>query len=345
HHATVLLSGEQRVQIAAAGWLARSTETVRARVRAAAVRHAQDRRAGLLVGLVTGDTRLLDADDRAAMERTGTTHLTAVSGANVAIVAAAALALGRVLRLRPAAQRVVTATSIGWFAVLTRLEPSVLRAAGLAGVVLVIATRGTPRDTRHALAVVALVLLAIDPWLARSIGLVLSVAAALGIVTLAPRIRQRLRWVPRHVATVIAVTVGAQIAVTPVLLSAFETVAVASIPANLIAVPAAMGASVLAFVASAIAVVHPPTGGLVFAAAQWPAEVVLATARGFASVDAVVAVDDPAALLFAAGAIIWLLSPPGHRAARGGTLLVVIGVAWLVTLRIAGGLPPPELTV
>ena len=82
-HARVVLDVEGIERLGPGGPAARSTEWLRSRIRQAATRWLDERTGGLLVGFVTGDTRLLPAEDRAAMQATSLTHLTAVSGQSV----------------------------------------------------------------------------------------------------------------------------------------------------------------------------------------------------------------------------------------------------------------------
>ena len=111
--------------------LARAANRVRPPARPRATRRwpAGDR--ALFLGLVIGDDR--DQPDALvqAFRDAGLSHLTAVSGQNVAFVLVAATPLLR--RLRPRGRFVATvAPVIGWFAALTRFEPSVIRASGMA---------------------------------------------------------------------------------------------------------------------------------------------------------------------------------------------------------------------
>ena len=82
-HARVVLDVDGIERLGPGGPAARSTEWVRDRVRTAATRRLDERTGGLLVGFVTGDTRLLPSEDRAAMQATALTHLTGVSGQSV----------------------------------------------------------------------------------------------------------------------------------------------------------------------------------------------------------------------------------------------------------------------
>src|SRR6185295_8064781 len=110
--------------------LYRTSSRVRTALRHAAESTMGDDDAALFTGLVIGD----DAREPVAMidafRASGLSHLTAVSGENVAFVLAAASPLLR--RLRPWWRWAATLGLIGWFMTLTRFEPSVLRAGVMA---------------------------------------------------------------------------------------------------------------------------------------------------------------------------------------------------------------------
>ena len=89
--------------------------------------HLPADRATLTRGLVIGDDRDEPAEMVQRFREAGLSHLTAVSGQNVALLLAAAGPLLR--RLRPMARWGASIGLIGWFVLLTRAEPSVLRAA------------------------------------------------------------------------------------------------------------------------------------------------------------------------------------------------------------------------
>ena len=181
----------------------------------------------------TATSRPTLADD---FRGSGLTHLLAVSGENVAFVLAVA---GPVLRRLPLAPRwAVTLGVLAFFALVTRGEPSVLRAAAMAALATTAFVAGRPAPAlRHlALAVCGLVL--VDPLLVRSVGFRLSVAASVGILVIAPVLRRSLPG-PAVLVEPFAVTAGAQLAVAPLLVSTFGGVPVASVPANLLAGPAA----------------------------------------------------------------------------------------------------------
>lgn len=196
---------------------------------------SDDHRA-LLSGLVLGDDRAqppeLTADFRAA----GLTHLLAVSGQNVAFVLVVAGPLLTRLRLWP--RYVVAVGVIAAFALVTRFEPSVVRAAFVAGVALFARTTGRSSGGVRHLAIAVCLLLVVDPLLVHSLGFRLSVAASAGVLVLAPALVHRLPG-PRWFRDGLGVTTGAQLAVAPVLVPVLGPMPLAALPANIAAGPIA----------------------------------------------------------------------------------------------------------
>lgn len=190
----------------------------------------------LFLGMVVGDDRdqpaVVAHDFRAA----GLTHLLAVSGQNVAFVLVLAGPVLRRLGLRT--RWVVTLALIAFFALLTRFEPSVLRASAMAVVACTAFGLGRPASRLRILALAVTGVLLLDPFLVRSVGFLLSVGAATGIILLARPFAARLPG-PRWLAELAGVTLAAQVGVAPVLVPVFGALPLASVPANLLAVPAA----------------------------------------------------------------------------------------------------------
>lgn len=262
--------------------LLRATNVVRARTREVAARHLPPDHAALLSGLVTGDTTGLSEEARDALLASGLTHLVAVSGSNVAIVLAGTFALVAVLGVGPCGRRRAAVAAVLWFAVLVRGEPSVLRAVAMALLVLLAQASGRGSDARHTLAVAGLLLLLVDPLLAGQLGFVLSVLAAGGVLVVGPVVAQRIPG-PRGLAAVVGATMGAQVAVAPVLLAQSGEVPVGSLPANLLAVPAAAAASAIGVVAAVVGQLWPSVAAVLSAAARPALAAILWTGRFFAT--------------------------------------------------------------
>lgn len=325
-HVVALVDPLGRPEVAPARGPAAWTERLRDGLRSAAQHRAPPAAAGLVVGLVTGDVRLLPDEDAEAMRAAGLSHLTAVSGSNVALVLAAALGAAELLRLPAGGRRAVLAVTIAWFALLTRFEPSVLRAGTMAALVVAADARGVPREPLHLLAGALVLLLAIDPFLAGSLGLLLSATATLGVLVVAPALVARApSGLPRPVAALAGVTLGAQLAVAPLLVATFGAVPLVAPPANLVAVPLAALASAGAVAGAVLVPFAPALAGWVLWLAAWPARGVLVVAGRAAGVPLALGARGLMVLAAVGGAAVlvrrWVGSgagpPPGPRTGRG----------------------------
>lgn len=225
--------------------------------------------AGLLLGLMYGDTRRLPASLEERFKIAGLSHLTAVSGENFAIVIGAlALLLRQIARLA-ARRRLRTAILIAGavaFIVMTRWEPSVMRAGAMALVLLLARLVGARPSFFECVSVAVAAVILVDPLLALAAGFQLSLAATLGIglasMPLSRLVKNRLR-IPRPVALAIAVALCAEIAVAPLIWWRFGTIQPYSIPANLAAVPVAGLVTVVGLVASSLTPLAPSIATLI----------------------------------------------------------------------------------
>ena len=194
------------------------------------------RDAALLAGFVYGDDRGQLPEVVHDFRATSLTHLLAVSGSNVAFVLLlfAPLLAG----LPPRARLGAVAVLLAQFAVLTRGEPSVLRACTLATLAVGAHVVGRRASAARLLALAVIVLVLVDPLLVRSVGFQLSVAATTAIVVGA-RPLSRLLWGPSWLRLALAATLSAQAGVLPVQLAVFGSLPLVSIPANVLAGPIA----------------------------------------------------------------------------------------------------------
>lgn len=238
------------------------------------------RDAALLAGFVYGDDRGQLPEVVHDFRATSLTHLLAVSGSNVAFVLLLFAPL--LVRLRPFVRLGAVGLLLGQFAVLTRGEPSVLRACVLATLAVGAHAIGRRASAPRLLGTAVIVLLLVDPLLVRSVGFQLSVAATAAIVFAAGRLARLLRG-PPWLRLALAATLTAQAGVLPVQLAVFGSLPLASIPANVLAGPIAGPAMVWGLVAglagglggdATAAILHLPTQlmlGWVAAVARWGA--------------------------------------------------------------------------
>jgi competence protein ComEC len=224
--------------------LLRLANALRSRVLAGHRQVPEPQRA-LLAGFLLGDTSDLPDVVVAEFRAAGLSHLVAVSGQNVAFVLAL---VGPLVRRGPRGARLVGGLAVlTVFAAMTRWEPSVLRASAMAACSMVALAAGRPTAGLRALALAVTGLLLVDPFLVHSVGFVLSCAASVGIAVLGPPIATRVPG-PRALADAVGVTVGAQLAVAPVLIAVFDGVPLVAVPANLLVAPFAGPLTVLGLV-------------------------------------------------------------------------------------------------
>ncbi|MCP3913403.1 MAG: ComEC/Rec2 family competence protein [Actinomycetia bacterium] len=223
-------------------------------------------RAALVTGLIYGDDRGQDPVTADRFRAAGLTHLLAVSGSNVLFVLALA---APVVAVWPRPARLVgLMVVLAFFALVTRYEPSVLRATTMAGLALIGHHSGRSVSSPRLLALAFIGLVLIDPLLIRNVGFQLSVAASVGILALAGPIVARIPG-PRWFAEAGGVTVAAQVGVLPIQLAVFGGLPLASLPANIAAVPVAGPVMVWGLTAGLVAgvvgggmadLIHLPTG-------------------------------------------------------------------------------------
>lgn len=319
-------------------------DTPRAALRAS-VAGFDEAAGGLLPSLVVGDESLLPATLREQLRVTGLAHLTAVSGANVAIVLGAVLLVVRWLGVRGRGLTVAGLVAIGGFVLLTRPEPSVVRASAMGAVVVLGLASGRRRRGVAPLALAVCVLLLADPWLARSLGFALSVSATAALVTVArPWARAAARWLPWPVAAALAVPLAAQLACTPLLVAMSGEVSLSAVPANLLAAPAVAPATVLGVGAAVVGGALPGLAHLLAGLAMVPTGWIVLVAERGASLPGTTVPwvwGVPAAV--GASLVVAMLLPIVLRAAVPSLLTAACLVALL--LRPADGWPPADWAV
>ncbi|MET4581652.1 competence protein ComEC [Conyzicola nivalis] len=241
----------------------------------------------LLPGLAIGDTAAVGPQLDAAMKSTSLSHLTAVSGANCAVVIALIMLLGAAAGVPRGVRIVASVLVLVGFVVLVTPQSSVVRAAVMAAIVLFATLAGRPVRGLPVLALAAIALLAVDPWLSRDYGFALSVLATGGLLLLSgPLTRLLARAMPFGVAAVVAVPLAAQLACQPVLVLLDPSLPLYGVVANALAEPAAPLATVIGLLGCLALPAAPWLGETLVAVAWLPASWIAAVATFFASLPA-----------------------------------------------------------
>jgi competence protein ComEC len=221
-----------------------NSDQIRERASEGIGRGIPPREGQLARGFVLGADEGIDEATKEDFRRSGLSHLLAVSGENVTLLALLAMPLLGALGI-PLRERLLWVLAlIAVYVPVAGAGPSIQR-AGVMGAVGVLATlRGRRSSRLYGLAVAVAVTLAVDPGVASDIGWQLSFAAVVGILLLAAPLRRALRaglgsgeW-RRALADGLAVTIAATLATAPLIAYHFETLSTTTLIANVLAMPA-----------------------------------------------------------------------------------------------------------
>lgn len=242
--ATAAITSDKVAITAAPRGLYAMTDTIRTAFRQTVHRLSPAGQA-LLPGVAIGARNAMPEQLAADMKIASLTHLTAVSGAHMAVILGTVLALAAFLP-RALSLPLGLATIISMYA-LVGPQPSIRRAAVMAVVMLVAFQRGRRGSALPALGIAVVINMCWWPYSATSYGFALSVSATAGLILLVPLLTRVLnRRLPGRLATAVAVPLAAQLAVAPLLAALSGGIQVYSIPANMVAsvifVPLLLGA-------------------------------------------------------------------------------------------------------
>ncbi len=224
--------------------------------------------AALGAGILLGVRSAIAPEINDAFTTAGLTHVVAISGWNIAIVAALVAAAVQPLAKRPGGRwttAAVAAATVGGYVLLTGASASVVRAALMAAAMLVARLGGSRAHAASALALAALVMLLAAPPVLWDVGFQLSLLATAGLVWFGAPIERRLHRWPAWIREPVALTLAAQLTTLPVILVNFERLSLVAPIANVLVVPFVPIAMLLTAIASLVGVldgaVHVPLLG------------------------------------------------------------------------------------
>lgn len=217
----------------------------------------------MLKALLLGDEGSMTEDVKTSLNRSGLRHIVAVSGMNITIIVS--LLAGGALRLGLWRRQAFFAATAGIiaFIVLIGFPASAVRAA-IMGVMLRMAPILGRRNSGFRPAVfAATAMVFLSPLTLRyDIGFQLSFLAVIGIIFLAPWFAERFQRLPWIFREAFSMTLAAQLAVTPLLLSVFGQVSLVSPFTNLLVVPLLSLATVWGFLSVFLGMAWLPLGAV-----------------------------------------------------------------------------------
>lgn len=221
------------VTVLESSWWMLPANTLRGRVEGSVTRWRSPG-AALVSGFLIGDIEELPPIHREQLTAAGLSHFVAVSGSNVALFLGLWWLVTAPLASSPRTRAAIGVVGVALFVMVTRWEPSVLRAGAMVATLLIGRAVGIPLTGWGSLAVATVGLVAFDASMVTNVGFQLSAAATAGLLAGSGLLADR---GPRWLMAPLGATVAAQAAVAPLLLAHFGSVPILSPLANLVAGP------------------------------------------------------------------------------------------------------------
>lgn len=236
--------------------------------------------AKLLKALTLGTREEMDPEVLEDFRAAGVAHLLAVSGFNVGVVAFVLFLIVRGTRLPRPAANLVTLAFLPAYAFLTGGDPPVVRAAVMGALALLADLLARDVDFLNLLAAAAVLILAFNPLLVTDAAFLLSFGACLGLGLFYVPATRLLRRLPPVLNKPLAATAAAQITILPLQIYFFHRFPVVAFASNLIMVPLASVATILALLTLVASALWGALGDL-YGAAAWLVAKTLLTLSGF----------------------------------------------------------------
>jgi competence protein ComEC len=229
--------------------------------------------AALLSGILLGDDHAIPEELQKDFRDTGMTHIIAISGFNIAIIAGVLINSGKhIVGRRWAAW--IAFGAIALYTVFVGAEASVVRASVMAVLFIVAATSlGRPTFTPAALFAAAFFMTLLNPRILWQVGFQLSFAATMGLMLyvgpwglglrewLQPHFRRDFRRkATRFTTEFFLTTIAALVMTLPLIIYHFGVVSLVNLPANLLILPAQPGIMTWGGVAVLAGMVSPLLG-------------------------------------------------------------------------------------
>ncbi len=186
-----------------------------------------DKYAGILCGMLLGDTSYLEDEIAENFRTTGIAHLLAVSGLHVSLLAYCVMSMFKKLRLPVNFSIVLTMVFLLLFMAVTGFSPSVTRAGIMH--IMSLSARLLLRDADNitSMSISLLIMCILNPWSAADIGLQMSISSTLGLIFVASRLNKNFQralnighfgFIPRlksYIVESLAVSITASIFTMP----------------------------------------------------------------------------------------------------------------------------------
>jgi competence protein ComEC len=327
--------GEER------GWIGR----VHRRTDVALGYGLRPRESAVVRGMVLGDRSLMPEGLEKAFQRSGVTHVLAISGQHVVILAAVIFFSIRLFAVPPAIRAGVTLGLIWLYILIAGAPPSAIRAGVVATFVLAAPLLDRQVSPLHFMSTMLALVLSYNPQLLYSTGFQLSVAAVFGILLLTKPLKslvdstllRPLEKPPAQLSNLFAVSLAAQLTTSPIVAATFDQVSVVGVFTNLIAVPLSGPILILGLLGSLAGNIHSLLAYPLNACNGFLVTILIRTAQGASSLP-FASVTTPGVTLLLVGLFYAGFIPPivagrifsNERKSLWAALLLLWSALWLL---------------
>ena len=322
--------------------------------------------AALLRGVLLGDTTGLDVSDAGkAYKTTGLSHLIAVSGSHLVVIAVLISWVIRKLNMRRPLEIILISTLLISYVVLTALQPSAIRSCVMTIIISISPLLGRRGHVTSALTVAGILMMLLFPPTAFSAGFWMSMFAVFGLAVFYPLILSYIscliplkqgigngkfrKGLKTAIIEPLSLTVTAQLVTVSITAPLFSMISVVSPLANILVTPLVtilVGGGITTF---CLMPILGASGPIILSALCMIADLSITLARfcasiPFACLPAALDLTTSVLLFLVVAAIVYLLWPqPSTKRAR----IVLLSLLMASTLLFASALLPvrPQLVL
>lgn len=213
-------------------------EAFRSSVKEALLGNMNERNAYIAYAVLFGDQSGIDDEVDEVYRNSGIVHVLTVSGLHIAFIVGALMFLLKLFKGNKFLSLTIISIVLLFYCYLCGFTPSVVRATIMAIVLLLSRICNRPYDGLNSLAIAGFVIVCFSPLSTVDVGFLMSFFCVMFILLLAKPFTKLLSFVmPRKVASVMAVSISAQIGILPFTASFFSSFNFLSVFANFLVIP------------------------------------------------------------------------------------------------------------
>ncbi len=211
------------------------SEKVKLRVKSVYSAYLREDGEGIALGMLLGDKSAMTSELKESVSKTGLSHIFAVSGLHIDFLTAIILYINKKLRIKRLLNMLITITVLILYNVLCGFSPSMVRATIMSVVVLFSRELGYKADGLSALGLSGIIIVLFKPYSIFTISFQMSFLAVFGIFAFSKLIR--FKRIPKWANDLIALSLGVNFAIFPLVSYWFKEFAVLFLPVNFIIMP------------------------------------------------------------------------------------------------------------